>query len=217
MTEPSGGSRPRRPVVVPAAGLVAITALGITALLGGLDERPEPAPPQLKAGQTLDQGEFETEFVESKVTTERAENEFSKDRRYVDVVFKVTNKTDETITVGGPISAGGYGYDFGGSLLKMTPQIKSKLGPDFFALTKGVRSSQLHPDVPTTVVARYELEGTVQPPAQVVLSLGRYENALNRLTGYHTWLLEREPGYLDKADQNKVAATVTLPVKPEGA
>ncbi|WP_219462176.1 hypothetical protein [Nonomuraea rhizosphaerae] len=217
MREPTGGSsRPKRPVVVPALGLVAVTALGITALLGGLDERPDPAPEQLKTGQPLDQGEFETEFVEAKTTLEPAKNQFGKDRRYVDVVVKVTNKTDQTIFVGGPISDRGYGSGFGGTVLRTTPQINSKVKPEFFAMTAGTRSSQLHPDLPTTVIARYELEEGAQPPAQVALELGRYEDLENRLTGVHTWLLETKYGYLDKAFQNKVVARITLPVKPEG-
>ncbi|MFC7590337.1 hypothetical protein ACFQYP_46555 [Nonomuraea antimicrobica] len=71
MTEPTGGStdRPRRPVVVPAIALVAATALGITALLGGLSEATEEPDP-LGQGAVLDQGLYSTKFVESRVKVE---------------------------------------------------------------------------------------------------------------------------------------------------
>ncbi|MER6951754.1 hypothetical protein ABT294_47835 [Nonomuraea sp. NPDC000554] len=217
MTEPSGDSKPKRPVVVPAVALVAVTAIGITALLGGLEERPDPAPPQLAVGKTLDQGQFETEFVESKVTLVKAENAYSKDKRYLDVVFKVTNKTDETVRVGSPPDAQNGGSGFGSSLLKMTPQIKTPYGPDLYAVSKDVQSSQLQPDVPTTVVARYEMAGSAQPPSKVTLDVGTFENLENPLTGNTFWTLTTEEGYLDKAETKEVAATVTLPVKAEGA
>ncbi|MEU0566440.1 hypothetical protein ABZ297_13725 [Nonomuraea sp. NPDC005983] len=216
MTEPSGDSKPKRPVVVPAVALVAVTAIGITALLGGLEERPDPAPPQLAAGKTLDQGQFETEFVESKVTLVKAENEYSKDKRYLDVVFKVTNKTDETVNVGTVPDAKDGGFSFGASLLKMTPEIKTQFGPRLFATSKDVTSSQLQPDVPTTVVARYELEGSAQPPSKITLDVGAFENLENPLTGSSFWTVTTKEGYLDKAETKEVAATVTLPVKAEG-
>jgi hypothetical protein len=217
MTEPTGGrDRPKRPVAVPALALVALTATGITALLGGLDQSPEDPPRQLKPGQSLDQGQFETTFVESKVTVERAANEFAEDKRFVDVVFHVTNKTDETISVGSMPNDKGNGYSFGGSLLKMNPQIKTQL-PQMFVLSKGVQSTQLHPGVASTVVARFELDAAAKPPAQVTFELGVYENVENPFTGESLWLLPTEGGFLDTAEVEEVAATVTLPVKQEGA
>ncbi|MFG1709114.1 hypothetical protein ACFLIM_38580 [Nonomuraea sp. M3C6] len=219
MTEPSGGStdKPRRPVVVPAVALVAVTAVGITALLGGLNERPDPAPPQLKPGQTLDQGQFDTQFVESKITLQPAESQFDKDKRFLDVVFKVTNKTDETVYVGGVPTEKNSGFSFGSTLLKMTPEIKSKFGADLFVQSKGVRSSQLHPGIQETVIARYELEGATPPPKQVSYNLGAFERLVNGLTDEASWFLETEPAVLDEEETDKVVATVTLPVKPQEA
>ncbi|WP_336208524.1 hypothetical protein [Nonomuraea sp. LPB2021202275-12-8] len=218
MTEPSGGSdKAKRPVAVPVIGLVALTAIGITVLLGGLDERPDSPPPQLKPGDSLDQGQFETQFVESKLTVERAKSPFTDDKRFVDVVFKVTNKTDETISVGSLPYDKSRGYSFGGSLLKMDPPIKSKYGPRMFVDSKGVESVQLHPAVPATVIARFELEGAARPPEQVTFDVGVYEKAENPLTGESLWLLPTEGGFLGKAETKEVAAKVTLPVKPEGA
>lgn len=217
MTAPSGGGdKRRRPVVVPVLALVTLTAVGIVALLGGLDERPGPPPPRLKAGQSLDMGQFETQFIESKVTNEPARNEFAEDKRFLDVVFKVTNKTDRTRLVGGLPADKSSGFGFGGALLKMSPQIKSESGGQLFVLSGGVQSSQLHPDVPATVIARYELEGTATPPEQVTFDVGAYEEMENPLTGVVTWLVPTEGGFVGKAEVKKVAATVTLPVKQEG-
>ncbi|WP_327108733.1 hypothetical protein [Nonomuraea glycinis] len=217
MTEPSGDSGKRsRPVAVPVLALVTLTAVGIAALLGGFDERPAAPPPRLKAGQSLDMGKFEARFIESKVTTEPATSQFTEDKRFLDVVFKVTNKTDETLVVGSPPNDKSPGYSFGGALLKMTPQLKSEFGGQLFVLSKDVKSSQLHPDVPATVIARYELEGTTTPPEQVTYDVGAYEETENPLTGVVTWLLPSEGGFVGKAAVKKVAATVTLPVKQEG-
>ncbi|MGP4101869.1 hypothetical protein [Nonomuraea sp. KM90] len=220
MTEPSGGStdKPRRPVVVPAVALVAVTAIGITALLGGLEERPDPAPPQLKPGQVLDQGQFDTQVIESKITLQPAENEFAEDKRYLDVVFKVTNKTDETIHVGGLPRDKSGGFSFGSTLLRMNPEIKSKWGGQLFVLSKGVESSQLHPGIAATVVARYELPGTTPPPKQVSYDIGKFELLRNGLTDTSAWFLESEPtDVLEDKEGDKVVAKITLPVRTQGA
>ncbi|MEV1003642.1 hypothetical protein [Nonomuraea sp. NPDC050202] len=219
MTEPSGGStdKPRRPVVVPAIALVALAAIGITALLGGLNERPDPAPPQLKPGQVLDQGRFDTQFVESKITLQPAENDFAEDKRFLDVIFKVTNKTDETISVGSLPSGKSDGWNFGATLLRMTPAIKSKSGAELFVSSHGGKYAQLHPGIPSTVVARYELEGSAQPPEQVSYDLGKYELLTNALEDASEWFLESEQDPLTEEDKTTVVAKVTLPVESQGA
>ncbi|NUO99454.1 MAG: hypothetical protein HOV96_31670 [Nonomuraea sp.] len=220
MTEPSGdSSKPRRPVAVPIVALLAITALGITALLGGLNERPDPAPPQLKLGQVLDQGQFDTVFVESKVTFQPAENEFAKDKRFVDVVFKVTNKTDRTVSVGGlpSVKDKSKGFSFGSTLLKVTPEIKSQYGPELFVLSKGVQSSQLQPGIQATVIARYELEGAAQPPKQLSYDVGAFELLTNPLDDGSNWFLKSEQGALDDTSEEEVVAKITLPVKAQEA
>ncbi|MFI6602812.1 hypothetical protein ACIBHX_41730 [Nonomuraea sp. NPDC050536] len=215
MTEPSGGSstKPRRPVVVPAVALVAATGLGITALLGGFDDRPDPAPPKLGAGQTLDQGQFETQFVESRYSEKKAENEFTKDKRFLDLVFKVTNKTDDAAYVGSPRSSTGGGGGFGQSVLKMTPVIKSQFGPLTFVQSRGATSSILQPGVPSTVIFRYELGPGVKPPTEVSLEVGTFEDNESAVDGTTSWMLASEAGFQDEKASDTVAATVTLPVK----
>ncbi|NUR89721.1 MAG: hypothetical protein HOY71_37045 [Nonomuraea sp.] len=213
MTEPSGGSKPRRPVVVPALGLVAATALGITALLGGLDTRPDPPPPKLGAGQSLDQGQFDTEFLESRVVLQRAETKYSQDKRFLDVVFKVTNKTDDPAIVGSPPNSKGSGFGFAGSLLRMTPEIKTQFGAEAYIQDRGATSRILQPGIPSTVVVRYELPTGANPPEQVALDVGAFEENANMADGTTDWMLTSEKGFQGDKATDKVVAQVTLPVK----
>lgn len=214
MTDPE---RRARPVAVPVAALLVATALGVTALLGGLDERPEPPPQRLKPGQLLDQGQFTTRFVESKVVVEHAKDEFGTDKRYLDVVLTVTNTGDETVNVGSLPAGKSSGFGFGSTLLKMTPELPSEWGGELFVLSKGVKSAQLHPKVPATVVARYELQGSAQPPERVSYELGALEKLHNGLTDTSQWFLETEDEALENVENVKVVATITLPVESQGA
>lgn len=219
MTEPAGKSPERRtrPVAVPVAAVLVAAAVGVTAWLGGLDDRPEPPPQQLRPGQLLDQGSFAVRFVESKLVVERAKDDFGTDKRYLDVVLNVTNKTDETVNVGSLPSGKSSGFGFGSSLLTMTPHIPSEWGGELFVLSKGVKSAQLHPAVPATVVARYELQGSTQPPDRVSYELGAFEKLHNGLEDTSRWFLETEGEALEDVENHKVVATITLPVESQGA
>ncbi|MEO3799353.1 hypothetical protein [Nonomuraea sp. B1E8] len=179
MTEPSGGSsdRPRRPVVVPAIALTAFTAVGITALLGGLREAPEE-PEALGPGAVIDQGQFTTKVVESRVTVERAQNRFEEDKRFVDVVFDVKNNGDETVPVGVPpqkIESAFTLASFAGSLVKIDPVFPKDAGPYVFARSKGDETRQLHPGITSQVVLRYRLKDTEQPPQKISLDVAAFE------------------------------------------
>lgn len=239
MTEPSGGtSKPKRPVVVPALALVAATGLGITALMGGLDQAPEQGPEQLAVGKLLDQGQFDTKVVESKVTLVKAENKFSKDKRFLDIVFNVTNKSDSTASAGlPPTKQSKLGYGFAGTLRRIDPQIETQFGPSVFVQSKGAATSnQLQPGIPSTVVVRYELEGAAKAPDKVTLDLGGMVEAPSALTELTGWSLDTdlkvEPNPLSwegltaplvgsgrpqMKHPPKVIATISLPVKQEDA
>ncbi|MFE0146177.1 hypothetical protein ACFWY5_03495 [Nonomuraea sp. NPDC059007] len=219
MTEPSGApSTPKRPVVVPAIGLVILTTLGITALLGGLNTAPDKPPPQMGAGQKIDQGLYETEFVEAKITVQRGPGEFAEDRRYLDILFKVTNKSDTTITTGAGSSATGAGSGFAGTLIKMTPEIKSKWGAQAFIPSgEDGKSSQLHPGVPSNVTVRYELEKAAQAPPEVALSLSKLEESKNPISGTTMWMpVDKEDPFTRKRAV-EVLYTIKAPVKQEAA
>ncbi|TDE18903.1 hypothetical protein E1295_48045 [Nonomuraea mesophila] len=215
MTEPSGGSseRPRRPVVVPAIALTAFTAVGITALLGGLREAPEE-PEALGQGAVIDQGQFTTKVVESRVTVERAQSRFQEDKRFVDVIFDVRNNGDETASVGSPPQKLETAFtlaSFAGSLIKIDPAFPEDAGPNTFAQGKGGTTRQLHPGVTSQVVLRYRLKDTDPPPKQITLDVASFEwePDFNNVTP--RWkMVATEAG--DKW-LPEIKARVTLPVK----
>ncbi|MBN6057807.1 hypothetical protein JYK22_38145, partial [Nonomuraea sp. RK-328] len=215
MTEPSGGSgRPRRPVVVPAVALVLVTALGITALMGGLNEAPD-APPQLGKGSVLDQGLYSTRFVESRVRTERAQTQFEEDKRFVEMVFEVTNRGDGTTPVGVPPAEGkrGFGTTFAGSLVKIDPKFPDDAGPFAFALAKGGESGQLHPGIKTTVIVRYRLEEGRKPPEKITMDVGSFEYAAGFNDPTERWTMVTQTA--GESLVPEIKAQVTLPVQEE--
>jgi hypothetical protein len=225
MTEPSGGNtdRPRRPVVVPAIALTALTAVGITALLGGLDEAPDEPKP-LGRGAVLDQGRYSTKFVESRLAVEKADNDFDEDKRYVELLFDVTNTSEETSQVGLPpdkIDTAWTASSFAGSLIKITPTFPKGVkatpfpkdaGPFAFVRAKGGgESQQLHPGVVSHVVVRYKLQDGQQPPDKMTLDVGSFEFNANPINAVPYWsMVSQEVG--DKF-LPEVTARVVLPVE----
>ncbi|MEU1386156.1 MULTISPECIES: hypothetical protein [unclassified Nonomuraea] len=222
MTEPSGGdTRPTRPVAVPIVALVAVTAIGITALLGGLNEAPDKGPDLLGQGATLDQGRYSTRFVESRVKVERAKTQFDEDKRFVELVFEVTNKGDETSSVGVPPDPAKpdkawLGMSFADSLVSISPKFPKESGPFVYALNKGDETRQLHPGVTSQVLVRYRLGATERPPDKITLDVATFEYAPGFEDERLRWQMVAE----EKEDKfyPEVKARVTLPVKAgEGA
>ncbi|WP_433437080.1 hypothetical protein [Nonomuraea sp. CA-141351] len=200
---------------MPAVALVAFTAVGITALLGGLREAPDEPEP-LGQGAVLDQGLYSTKFVESHVTVERAKTQFDEDKRFVELVFDVTNEGDETVPVGlpgqNPAQAVGSNF-FATSLLKITPAFDKDAGPFVFAQGKGGgESRQLHPGMTSRVIVRYRLKDNEQPPEKMSMDVAafEYEGGFNDPTP--RWqIVPKDPG--DKPLVPEVKARVTLTVK----
>ncbi|GGO68331.1 hypothetical protein GCM10012289_26850 [Nonomuraea cavernae] len=204
-------------MVVPALALVAVTVIGITALLGGLEEAPE-APPQLTSGAVLDQGRYSTRFVESRVRVEPAESTFAEDKRFLELVFDVTNLGDETTPVGLPPSepeGAATSSFFAGSLVKIAPAFPEDAGPFVFALSKDQdETRQLHPGVTTKVIVRYELKDTERPPEKVTLDVAAFEYGAGFQDPTEKWsMISQEVG--DRLVP-EIRARVTMPVR-EGA
>ncbi|MFD1930720.1 hypothetical protein ACFSKW_04425 [Nonomuraea mangrovi] len=205
MTEPSSeDNRPQRPILVPAVGLVLATGLGITALLGGLNEAPDPNPPALKVATEIDQGQFKTRFVESRVTTVQPDTSFGDPKRFLEVEATVTNEGEETAHAGSA---------FQSTLLKITPEIKPKYGVITIVPTQSGPSEQLQPGVPTKVLVRYELEPGVEPPDKVTLDVGTRAYLQGDWSPAYGWVTLNE----EKDDKQVpvVLGRITLPVKPE--
>ncbi|MET9341574.1 hypothetical protein [Nonomuraea sp. NPDC003804] len=207
MTEPSPeDDRPRRPILVPAVGLVLATGLGITALLGGLNEAPDPNPPALKPATDIDQGQFKTRFMESRVTVVQPDVSFEDPKRFLEVEATVTNEGDETALAGS---------SFTSTLLKITPEIKPKYGVITLVPTQSGPSEQLQPGVPTKVLVRYELEPGTKVPDKITLDVGTRHYATGEYTPVYGWMPETE----EKGDKQVpvVLGRITLPVRPEGS
>ncbi|MFI7617230.1 hypothetical protein ACIBP6_39010 [Nonomuraea terrae] len=219
MTEPSGESpeKRRRPVAVPAVALVAFTAFGVTALLGGLNEAPEEPEP-LGQGAVLDQGLYSTRLVESRATVERAATRFDEDKHFVELVFDVTNKGDETRSVGIPAQQPEQAYlsdNFASSLLRINPAFGKEAGPFTFVRAKGGDTQQLHPGVTSQVIVRYRLQEGRRPPEKISFEMASFEFAPdfnNELPRWKMIATEAGDSYLPE-----VKARVTLPVKKGGA
>lgn len=209
---PDGTTRRRRPVAVPLAALVIATGLGITAALGGFNEAPDEPPKQLGPGASLDQGQFLTKFVESRTAVQQ-DVYGGESKRFLEVVMEVTNKGGETTGVGSPTQEKTPGSFFAKSLLKMTPEIKSELGPVVSIPDAGTPSSQLQPGMKSTVVVKYELTQGQRPPKKVQFDVGTFELSKGFILTPH-WDLVMD-GDADDAPP-KVVAQVILPVRQGG-
>jgi hypothetical protein len=215
MTSPQGGDvgRKKRPVFVPVLAVLLATGLGMTALLGGLNEMPYE-PSLLGPGDVLDQGQFTTLFVGAKYGPVPGADETAPDRRLLDIEFKVTNRSDETVTLGAPQEPGKVIAAFtlfAGSILKTEPALRTEFGSQAFVASRGVESGQLHPGVTATVIVRYSLDAKIPPPKQIVLHMGGFELTERFLGDYEEWM-----GASQEVDGKLVPQTlaqVTLPVR----
>ena len=216
MTSSPNGARRRRPVLVPGASALAVVGIGVTAAFGGFNEAPEKPPATVSPGDTIDQGQFRTEFIKAIDTTEQGD--FGSTKRYLELVLKVTNAGKETASVGivrrpgDPISPV---TGFAGSLLRTRPEIKTEYGPQVSVLSRGIESKQLHPGITTTVVVKYELDPAAAAPAQISLDLGSFvyeEIGLRDQT--HYWQLVGEWDG-DGPFEPEVTSRITLPVRKE--
>ncbi|WP_204018683.1 hypothetical protein [Sphaerimonospora thailandensis] len=223
MTSPSHGTRRRRPVLVPVAAALAAAGIGVTAALGGLKEAPPEKPPHVTPGQVIDQGQFRTEFLEAVDTTEQGS--FGVTRRYLEILVKVTNLGKETAFVGVLPKSGDMVSrtpGFAGSILRVTPAIKSKYDPLASVVSYGIKSQLLHPGITTTVVVKYELEPAQQPPSSITVDVGKfvYERISDRHQTYYWQIVPKGELPTDAASEGEfiipaIAAQVSLPVRQE--
>ena len=217
MTSSPNGARRRRPVLVPVASALAAVGIGVTGASGGFAEAPEKPSPTVSPGDTIDQGQFQTQFIKAIDTTEKGD--FGTTKRYLELVLKVTNMGTKTASVGIVPKPGdriAFRSDFGVSLLRTRPEIKSKYGPQISVLSYGIESRQLHPGITTTVVVKYELEPTTTTPAEISLDLGSYVyDKMGLHNQSHSWQLVGDFENDDGPFVAEVATQITLPVRKE--
>ncbi|GAA4192771.1 hypothetical protein GCM10023074_12970 [Microbispora amethystogenes] len=206
-------------MLVPVASALAVVGIGVTAAFGGLRDAPDKPPPTASPGDTIDQGQFRTQFIKAIDTTEKGS--FGDAKRYLELVVKVTNMGDETASVG-MVPQPGKGFSqtgtFAGSLLRTRPEMKSEYGPRASVLSYGIESQQLHPGITTTVVVKYELQPTATAPEEISLDLGSFEyRALGGRDQTRSWMLKGEGGDKDGPFEPEVATRITLPVRKESS
>ncbi|MEU8278278.1 hypothetical protein ACFYOK_34595 [Microbispora bryophytorum] len=216
MTSSPNGARRRRPVIVPVALALAVVGVGVTAAFGGFKDAPDKPPATVSPGDMIDQGLFHTQFIKAIDITEKGD--FGTDKRYLELVLKVTNVGDKTASVGVMPEAGRYSPfgSFAGSLLRTRPEIKTEYGPEVSVLSLGVESHQLHPGITTTVVVKYELEPTATAPPEISLDVGSFAyEQLGLLNQGYDWMLAG--AYTDEKGtfEPEVATRITLPVRKE--
>ncbi|WP_182908827.1 hypothetical protein [Microbispora sp. H13382] len=219
MTSSPNGARRRRPVLVPVASALAVVGIGVTAAFGGFAEAPEKPPATVSPGDTIDQGQFHTQFIKAIDTTEKGD--FGTTKRYLELVLKVANMGKETTSVG-VMPEPGKGFSqsttFASSLLRTRPEIKTKYGPQVSVLSLGVESHQLHPGITTTVVVKYDLEPTATVPPEISLDVGSFEyDKIGLRDQTHYWLLKGERKDGEGPFEPEVTARITLPVRKESA
>lgn len=220
MTSPARGDRKKRPVLLPVLAVLFATGFGLTAVLGGLSAVPDPPPEQLGPGDTLDQGRFSTRFVEAVYTLVSPQEAWEEEKRYLDLVFEVTNQGKETTRVGNPPEPGKPpspgGTLFASSILRTDPVIETQQGGFGSVRTRdGVQSTQLHPGVTSTVVVRYPLNANARVPDKITIDMGIFEYYSETVFSGDEWWLATTT--VDGKDVPTTAARVTLPVRQEAA
>ncbi|GII02980.1 hypothetical protein Pta02_49880 [Planobispora takensis] len=199
---------------MPLTALVIATVLGVTAAFGGFAEAAEKPPPRLGPGAVVDQKLFVTKFVTAR-TVFQPDVYGGDGKDFVEIELEVTNKGEKTEGVGSPAYGGQAGLLYAKSILKVTPEIKSELGPIAIIPDEGVVSRQLHPGMTSTVVIRYELAKGQEAPPSVQLDVGRFDPDWESFTGAEFGLTLETDGNAEKAPP-KVEAQVVLPVQRGG-
>ncbi|GII67301.1 hypothetical protein Skr01_73860 [Sphaerisporangium krabiense] len=219
MTSPARhGSRRRRPVLVPATGLLAAAALLLTAVLGGFREAPEPGPEQRQAGEDVDQDVFRTVIEDAVAHTVPGSGD--QERPVLDLNLKVYNDAGSSVPL----------RFLDDSLLRVAgrqgerlldPAARANGGGWMYDLTvpgEGAPSRLLPPKRTSEVLLRFRLPASAEPkpgqtwagsfPSLLDIDLGLYENHEDPLTGRRrAKLVEEDDG------APAIAARVTVPVR----
>ncbi|RCG31743.1 hypothetical protein DQ384_09395 [Sphaerisporangium album] len=213
----------RRPILVPVLAVLAAATVGVSAAFGGLEDAPEPKADQLGKGATLDQGKMKTVFEDAVVRP--GKNGLGvPDKRYLQLILKVTNQTDRTILAQGMNSAL-VAVRADGKTIKPSSD-PADFGPRIVVLAGGKTYGQLHPNVPETVVMAFELRSGAPAPKTVSIDAGTFEWYKWFSNQTHDWVPVEELGPPTPEDLKRgkksssmpvVAARITMPVRVEDA
>ncbi|MFC4590669.1 hypothetical protein [Sphaerisporangium corydalis] len=220
---PSGGRPRRRPVLIPVLVVLAAATVGVSAAAGGLKEAPEKPPEQAGKGAEIDQGRMVTRFDDAVVRLGGKDGIGVSDRRYLQLVLKVTNKSEITL-LAQMMDDALVGVRADGKPLDDPASTNVTGGPRVVAVSGGHSYGQMHPGVPATVVLAYELPEGKPPPKSVQIDAGMYAWAESFFYKTHEWRLVTTPVAPTAEDRAHgrqfhyspiVVAQVTLPVRVE--
>ncbi|GGK94893.1 hypothetical protein Sme01_57610 [Sphaerisporangium melleum] len=169
---PARGARRRRPVLIPVLAVLAATTVGVSAAFGGMADAPEEPPELLAKGAEFDQGEMRTVFEDAVVRPGGKYEMGVSDKRYLQLILKVTNQADHTILAQAMDGALPTVRTDTGTL---QPPATPGDGPYIRSISQNRPYAQLHPGVPTTVVVSFELPPGAPTPKKVSIDLATFE------------------------------------------
>jgi hypothetical protein len=211
--------------VIPAAAGVVAAGLAVAAYFGGLAEAPKPTPEPLGKGAMLDQTRISTEFDDAVIRAGRVNGIGVSDKRYLQILLKVTNQADTTISAFEVVDDAFPSVRADGKTIKSARQGVLD-GPRIVALVNGKPGDQLQPRVPTTVIMSFELPPGQAPPKKVELDAGTFILHEDFFYQTHDWLVDTKEVPLTAEDRKLhkplssvpvVKARVSLPVRVEAS
>lgn len=224
MTSLTPGEAPRRrPVLIPAVAVLAAATVGVSAAFGGLKEAPEPTAKQLGKGAEFDQGRMKTVFEDAVVRRGNNNGLGVSDKRYLQIIMKVTNESNATILAQAMDQALPT-VRADTKTIKPSPDTKD-IGPRIVTLYQGESYGQLHPGVTATVVMSFELTQGAVTPEKVQIDAATYEWRVGFSDQTHSWVRTTEEKPATPEDRKrgetvsqvpKVGAQINLPVRAEG-
>jgi hypothetical protein len=219
-TPPGGGPR-RRPVLIPVLAVLAAATVGVSAAFGGLKDAPGEQPEQLGKGAEYDQGQISTRFEDAVVRPGGKDGLGISDKRYLQIILKVTNESDRTIEA--------QHMDDALPTVRADAKTIKPSGipgddPYIVTISGGHTYQQLHPGMPTTVVMSFELRPGQPAPKNLQIDLAAFEWHEDFFSHTHNWqrLNVQEPATGTKKTRPilptaTVAAQVNLPVRVEAS
>ncbi|GII67297.1 hypothetical protein Skr01_73820 [Sphaerisporangium krabiense] len=211
----------RRAILVPLVAVLAAATLGVSAAFGGLEEAPDKPLPQLGKGASFDQGQVKTVFEDAVIRPGRIGLGVV-GKRYLQLVLKVTNQTDDTISA--------QAMDHALPTVRTDTKVikpsgdPGDFGPRIVVIAGDQTYGQLHPGVPETVVMSFELAAGAPFPKTVRIDAGRVEWHEFFSSKTHAWVPVTEEGPPTPQDRKAgrrssqvpaVAARVAMPVRVE--
>ncbi|GII85320.1 hypothetical protein Ssi03_33100 [Sphaerisporangium siamense] len=213
----------RRAILVPVVAFLAAATVAVSAAFGGLEEAPANPFPQLGKGATFDHGRVKTVFEDAVIRPGRLGLGVI-GKRYLQLVLKVTNRSDATISA--QTMDGALPTVRTDTMVLKPSDDPADLGPRIVVIAGEKTYGQLHPGVPETVVMSFELKPGTPFPKTVYIDAGTYEWHELFSNRTHEWwpVTEEGPPTAEDRKQGKtstsmpvVGARITMPVRVENA